>query len=631
MALIRKKLEKLRIRRSEVEIEPEEVLWDAFTQKKEERLFQKRLEVPLRPLMLRLLGLSFLILALAVLYQTLKMQTFEHQKYVALAQRNKFAVSKLDARRGVIYDSNFKQLVFNKPSYNLIFNKAEFPEDNKDQEKILRKVSWILGENKEILEKKIAQVKNDKTPVAQSLDYQKLLLLESNIEELKGFALEDVSVREYPEGPLLSHIIGYYRQSGKSEGLENFYNQFLSPKLGEVMTEKDVYGNVISKKVLSLPEPGKSLVLWIDSDLQKKLFDVMSQEMEKIGAKKGVAVALDPNTGGVLAMVSFPSFDNNVFSKGLSREEWERLLNDPNKPFLNRAVAGRYATGSTIKPLIAAAALQEGIVKEHSTINCTGKIVVDNPWYPDKPFVFRDWRAHGITDIKKAIAESCNVFFYTLGGGYKDFQGLGPEKIKRYLEFFGWGKLLGIDLPGEEQGFIPDKDWKKEKFKSPNNLWMPGDTYNLSIGQGFISITPLEVADAFASLVNGGKLLKPQIVKEIVGEDKKPVKEFGPEIIRQDFIDEKNLEIVKQGMRGTVTYGTAKSLNSLPVAVAGKTGTAQTSKKNRYHNWLTVFAPYENPKIVLTLMVENIPETYSVVLPTAYKVLNWYFGEETPK
>ena len=357
---------------------------------------------------------------------------------------------------------------------------------------------------------------------------------------------------------------------------------------------------------------------------------LLVEEMRKIGAKKGVAVAMDPKTGGILAMVSIPSFDNNSFSKGITQREWENLINNPNKPLLNRVIGGRYPTGSTIKPLIAAAALQEGLITENKTINCEGKIVIDNPWFPDKPFIFRDWTIHGITNVRKAIAESCNVFFYIIGGGYKNFKGLGAEKIKHYLNLFGWGQILGIDIGGEIKGFIPDKEWKKERFNSPNNIWMPGDTYNLSIGQGYILIPPLEVVASFAAIANGGKLLKPMLVQKIIDENQNVIQEFHPEVIREGFIDEKNLEIVREGMREAVIYGSATILNDLPVKAAAKTGTAQTSKEGYYHNWLTVFAPYDDPQIVLTLMVEEVPGLHVVVAPVAKEVLNWYFTKNEP-
>ena len=279
------------------------------------------------------------------------------------------------------------------------------------------------------------------------------------------------------------------------------------------------------------------------------------------------------------------------------------------------------------------------IISPNKKIFCEGKITIENPWFPDQPWHFNDWSDHGWTDVRKAIAESCNVFFYTVGGGYKNIEGLGAEKIEKYLKLFGWDKKTNIDLPNEEEGFIPNKEWKENYFKdSIDKMWMPGDTYNLSIGQGYLSITPLQVAAAFVSIANNGIVYQPEVVQKIVDsstsslginspDSPKVVKEIEPEIIRQNFIDPENLQVVREGMRHTVTNGSATGwLDTLPVEAAAKTGTAQTSKKDHYHNWVTVFAPYDDPEIVLTLVIENVEGEMVAALPTARNILNWYFS-----
>ena len=349
-------------------------------------------------------------------------------------------------------------------------------------------------------------------------------------------------------------------------------------------------------------------------------------------------MALDPNTGGVLALVSLPTFDNNLFNKGTDPEILEKILTDPLKPLFNRVISGQYPVGSTIKPLIAIAALQEKIISPFKKINCQGKIVVPHKYNPEIVYEYRDWTVHGPTDLKKAIAESCNVYFYTIGGGYGDQEGLGPTRIKKYLKLFGWGQKTKIDLVGETQGFLPDPEWKKSYFKNPiDKIWRDGDTYNLSIGQGYISISPLQVALAFSAIANGGTLYKPQIVQKIIEgsiDSPKIVKEFKPEILRQNFIDPKNLQIVREGMRWAVTgfnspHASATLLNDLPVKVAAKTGTAEVWKKGErfYHTWITVFAPYEKPEIVLTIMMEDVKGLSQLtVLPVAKEILSWYFA-----
>ena len=331
-----------------------------------------------------------------------------------------------------------------------------------------------------------------------------------------------------------------------------------------------------------------------------------------------------------MALVSLPDFDNNLFQKGGDSEELQELLRDPLNlnPLFNRVISGGYLIGSTIKPLIASAALEEKIISPQKNINCAGKIIIPNPWDPNASTTKKDWTVHGWTDMKKAIAESCNVYFYTIGGGYGDQIGLGPTKIKEYLELFGWGEKTGIDLPGETEGFIPDKEWKKKTW---DTAWWDGDTYNLSIGQGFLQITPLEVVNSFAAIANGGKLLQPQVVKEIVNDKKEVVEEIKPKIIRQDFINPDNLQIVREGMRQAVTginspQASAVLLNSLPVSAAAKTGTAELGN-NYYNNWVTVFAPYEDPEIVLTVMIESVKGMQTAALPVAKEVLQWYFSK----
>jgi penicillin-binding protein 2 len=399
----------------------------------------------------------------------------------------------------------------------------------------------------------------------------------------------------------------------------------LREKAGQIKIERDVLGKKISEKILTEPEPGKSLVLWLDSELQSKIVKTLEKKLKKLGTKKAAAVALDPQTGGILALVRLPSFDNNLFSRGGPAEKLEKILRDPQQPLFNRAISGTYSVGSTIKPLIALAGLEEQLISFQEKIHCSGVIEIPHRYFSEIIYTFRDWKAHGWTDLKKALAQSCNVYFYLLGGGYKNREGLGPTKIRKYLELFGWGKKTGIDLPGEAAGLLPSPTWKKEHKKEN---WWDGDTYHLSIGQGDILVSPLQVAVAFGAIANGGRILKPQIVKEIIDSETKKVKQkFSPQVLKENFLLPENLRRVREGMLEAVQTGSAIILKDLPVKVAAKTGTAQTSLTGRYHNWVTIFAPYENPQLVLTLVIENVKEIRMVVLPVAKEILDWYFSE----
>ncbi|MDO8436141.1 MAG: penicillin-binding transpeptidase domain-containing protein, partial [bacterium] len=269
---------------------------------------------------------------------------------------------------------------------------------------------------------------------------------------------------------------------------------------------------------------------------------------------------------------------------------------------------------------MASAALEEKIISPEKQIYSPGYIEVPNRYDPEIVYKFLDQAPPNWYDIRKAIAFSSNVFFYTIGGGYKDQKGLGPTRIKRYLELFGWGQDTNIDLPGEASGFLPSPEWKQEVKKEG---WWDGDTYNMSIGQGNILATPLQLALAISSVANGGKLLEPKVVKEVLGVGK-----IESEVIRESFIKPENLQVVREGMRQAVTLGSAAILNSLPVRAAAKTGTAQTSRTDYYHNWVTVFAPYDDPQIVLTILIENVRGIHAAALPVAKEVLNWYFSSK---
>jgi penicillin-binding protein 2 len=620
------------------EIEPEEVLLDRLAKKKEEEMgiFEKKLEVPIFKTSLFKFFLLLLSLLAILYFRTFQLQVIQAKEFQIKSQANQFFISKIKAERGVIYDQNFKQLVFNQPSFDLILKKNELPKEEREREKVLKKVAEILKTDFGNLKEKLDSLP-EKIKIAENLNHQTLIVLETKIFELPGFEIEKKVQREYVDGETISHLIGYLGKvdvEGK-EGIEKSYDKILKENPGKILIERDAKGRILSQKIVEFPKPGKSLVLWLDFDLQKKIKEEMEKKIKEVGAKGGAAVAIDPKTGGVLALVSLPSFDNNLFSKGISQEDWEKLQKDPKSPLLNRATSGQYLFGSTVKPFIALAALEEKIISPNKKIDCQGKIEIPHRYNPEIVYEFRDWTVHGPTDIKKAIAESCNVFFYTIGGGYKNQEGLGPSKIKKYLEIFGFGKLIDSDfpIPSFAKGLIGDPEWKKEKF---GENWWDGDTYNMSIGQGYILTTPLQVARAFAAIANGGKLLKPRFVKEIVNEERNVVEVVQPEIENEIKIDPKNLQIVKEGMRWAVTgqnspHASAIALNDLPVAVAAKTGTAQTLRKgceDCYTIWISAFAPYEDPQIVLTIVLEEVKGRLSqVVVPVAKEILNWYFSK----
>ena len=636
---------KYKIRSSKGDIEPHEVFLDELAKTKEDEwgITQKKLEVPVQEKLVYIIFGIFILLAILVFGRVFYLQIVQGKSLAALSENNRVRIQFISAERGVIYDNNLKQLVFNSPAFDLICDKRDLLALSLDNVKEIEEIAGIISKDPDVLKKEIEESSRSQVLVYENIPQQTLVLLKTKINDLPGFEIVENTVRDYIEGPLLSHLMGYLNKINKSElesyenysisdyigrnGVEKSYEEILRGTPGIVEIEKDVFGRKKGETIKSEPEAGKSLVLYLDLGLQKKLKEELEKRFETMGLKKAAAVALDPKTGGILAMVSTPSFDNNIFNGRISLEDFQKTQNDPLKPFFNRVIAGQYAIGSTIKPIIASAALEEKIISPDKQIYDPGYIEVQSRYDSNIVYRYSGLEKPGYYDMRKAIADSSNIYFYTVGGGYKDQKGLGPTLIKKYLEFFGWGQQTQVDLPGEATGFIPWPEWKIQK-RGEN--WWDGDTYHLSIGQGYLTVTPLQVASAFVAIANGGTLYQPQAVKKIVSTTSgsiKLVEKIEPKILRENFIDPDNLKIVREGMRQGVTSstGTGRVLQILPVAAASKTGTAQLSKDNYYNIWATVFAPYENPEIVLTIVIEDVEGLHVPSLMVAQQVLDWYF------
>ncbi len=636
---------KLRVKNSQVDIEPHEVFLDDLAKTKELDLgiTQKKLEVPIGE---GIVYLIFGLFALIVVIFSVKVFSLQVLKGSALAlasENNRVRPQYERAERGVIYDQNLKQLVFNNSSFDLVCDKRDLAVLSNNIVAEIEQVANILEQSPEDLRNIIEQERDSEVLVAEDLPHQTLVALEARIKDLPGFKIESNTMREYKNGSFYSHIIGYMSKISKSEikagdnysvadyvgksGAEKSFESVLRGNPGVIKIGRDSLGQVKGGTVESEPLAGKSVVLYLDSELQRKLVDVLQERLGDLGLRKAAAVAVDPRTGGILAMVSLPSFDNNALGSAISAEELGKIQNDSAKPFLNRVISGQYPTGSSIKPFTAAAALQEGIITADKQIWDPGYIEVKSQYDPSVVYRYGGLEAPGYYDVRTAIAQSSNIYFYTIGGGYKDQQGLGPAKIKEYLELFGWGKKTNIDLVGEVQGFIPSPEWKKQTFKEN---WWDGDTYHLSIGQGALTATPLQVAMAYAAIANGGTLYQPEIVKKIVDTSSgvvKTVEQTKPVVIRDNFIDQENLQAVREGMKlGASAGGTGRVLTSLPVQAASKTGTAQTGRDEVYEIWANVFAPYDNPEISLTIIVEDVEGLKVPALMVARDVLQWYFA-----
>ncbi|MDP3800427.1 MAG: penicillin-binding protein 2 [bacterium] len=581
------------------------------------------------------LGLVLLLVFSVVLFRNLYIVIFKNKEYTALAKANYIKEIWDRAPRGIIYDAKGKALVKNALSFNLVMIPAELPRNKEKQENIVKILSELLAQSQDTIKKEFQDINRFSfrpVLVLENLDHSELLAFKSQIENLQGFRLEENFKREYEGKGVYSHVLGYTGRVTEKDikrkndflltdiigknGAEFQYESFLRGQNGVTMLESYAHGGtgrvVGNKQAVA----GNNLNLFLDADLQSKLTEVMSRHLGAIGLSRAAAIAIDPRGGGVLALQSFPLFDSNVFTTRLSPETFKNLFESNSQPMFNRVIGGVYPPGSTVKPFIGIGALQEKIVTDKTLINDKGFITVGNQ-------IFKGWKVLGIVDIYKAIAMSSNIFFYTVGGGYGDIPGLGPEKLAEYYKLFGFSKLTGIDLPGEADGFIPTPNWKRLNKREG---WFSGDTYNMSIGQGFVQSTPLQLALATSAIANHGTLFKPRVVKNITDASGKVIKNIEPEILSKNFVDQESLEIIRKAMHETIVSGSGRSLSSLAGSAGGKTGTAQTGVGNNTHAWFSVFAPYENPEIVLIVLVENGGEGSSIAAPIAREVLEWYMN-----
>ena len=397
----------------------------------------------------------------------------------------------------------------------------------------------------------------------------------------------------------------------------------LKGKIGSKLTEIDSSGEISSEAVQEPSVNGGNIYLTIDFALQKKAYESVKEIVTTRGFRGGSAIIIDVENGEVLTLVSYPGFDAEAMSRGKPRETIENILNDnASKPLFNRAISGLYASGSIFKPILAIAGLEESIITPEKKILSTKSIAIPNPYDPSNPSIFYDSRENGWVDMRRALALSSNIYFYSVGGGLGDIKGLGVKKIGEWAAKFGLGELTNIDLPEEKKGFIPGPEWKKETNKV-DPIWRLGDTYNLSIGQGNVQVTPLQMAVVAAAIANGGKVLEPHILKYIK-KDGEVVFETTPRVKKTISIKPENLKVVHEGMVLTTSEGTAKALGTLKFSVAAKTGTAEIDSVNRVNSWFMGFFPAEKPKYAMAVSMESGASASIVgASAAARQILEW--------
>ncbi len=594
-----------------------------------------------------------LILIFAIIFGRLYyLAIAKHDYYREIAEGNRLRVEYLPAPRGAIYDSQGSVVAQNKPSFELVASPLDLPKNEAELEKMIGEVSEILGMSPEEIRRTISDQKVqvfESVLIKQNLSREQALILHERVNKLQGFRVVNVPIRDYKESQVFAHVMGYVGKINTEEfeslknngylfndalgktGLEQIYEKDLRGKFGERQVEVDAGGQV--KKVFGEkdPLPGNNLYLNLDMDLQKELYKSLTKRLQLLGRKKAAAIVMDPRNGRILAFLSLPSFDNNLFAEGISEEQYETLITDKNLPLFNRAISGTYPPGSTVKPMIAASALQEGVITTRTIIDDKGYIMIRNIYGgPDYYFYGYGRRALGSVDARKAIALSSDIFFYIVGGGYDqaNIAGLGIESLAKNYREFGLGNVLGIDLPGEAGGLVPDPHWKEEYFKDDpvSSRWYLGDTYHVSIGQGDLLVTPLQIVSWIATIGNGGKIYKPFLVDRIEDQEGQLIQKFEPQVIGSPKIDSQNIEVSREGMRLAVTAGTARSLETLSITSAAKTGTAQFDSKNpnRSHAWFAAFAPFEDPQIAIVVLIEDGGEGGVNSVPVAREVLDWW-------
>ena len=559
------------------------------------------------------------------------------------AEGNKIRPRIISAQRGMITDSKGVWLARNVPSFDLALYPADLPKDKTKRDEIYNKVAEISGQSKDEIKNKSEAnglLSLDLIILKENLSHDEALLMEEKTVGLQGLTVVKRAGREYKSDFGLSHLLGYTGKISSEElkkysnrhisdwigktGLESSYEEDLKGQNGIEQIEVDSTGNIV--RVLAdntnrEPITGDNLSLYLDIDLQQKTYEYLKEGMDQAKSLTGeepggaIAIAMNPQNGGILSMVSIPSYDDNLFAQGISNENYKNLINDPTRPMFNRATSGEYPPGSTIKIVDATAGLSEGTITENTAFDTPAEITVGD-------WVFPDWKDHGYTDIRRAIAESNNIFFYSIGGGFGPVKGIGINNLKKWWQKFGLGEKTGIDLSSESSGLLPDPEWKEKVIKEP---WYIGDTYHVSIGQGDLLVTPLQMVRATATIANGGYLLHPTLVQKITDPNGNVIKEGGNNVENPQVADPNIIKIVQEGMRMAVTEGSARLMQDLPVAVAGKTGTAQFFNNAKTHAWFECYAPADNPQIALVVIVEGGGGGNEIAAPIAKNILNYYF------
>lgn len=570
-----------------------------------------------------------------------KLQVLDGEDNRRVSEENRIRIRRVQATRGTILDRLGRVLVDSRASYDAVLVPEDVPNMPATVEALSQYLKQGTSETQAILHQNKGQKPFQEIVIKRDLDREELVALETHQLETPGVSIRVTPRRSYPLGPVLAHVLGYVGEVNQEEierdpgyrpgdltgkaGLERIWERQLRGTNGGQEIEVDALGRELRVLHEVAEVPGSTLVLTIDLDLQHAAENAL-------GDRVGSIVALDPRNGETLAIVNHPSFDPNIFARGVRQSEWKELSENPRHPLTHRAIHGQYPPGSTFKIVMAAAALAEGIINPFTSIHCGGGLQFGNHY-------FRCWKkgGHGSVGVHEALVQSCDTFFYQVG------QRIGIDTIASYARAFGLGLPTGIALEHEKAGIIPDSEWKKQRFGEP---WYAGETLSVSIGQGYVTTTPLQLAQMIATTATGVRY-RPRLVGRIERPEGEVIERFPPEEEGRLDMRKTALELVRAGLADVVARGTGKNARLDDVAVAGKTGTSQVVRlghervkatelpwQERDHAWFVAYAPVEDPKIAVAALVEHAEGGGgAVAAPVAREVLDRYFqlrGEKGP-
>lgn len=585
-----------------------------------------------------ILALSFLGLISRLVF----LQVISGERYTFLSENNRVRIKRVAGTRGMIFDRHGQLMVDSRPSFDLIF----VPEDASEPQETLRLLARYLKRDDtellKIFEEGKGRAAFDEMVLGRDVDWSAVVAVETHQLELPGVSLRARPRRSYADGPMAAHVLGYLGEINQRQlnilrdqgyvvgdeigqyGLERRWEELLRGQSGGQQVEVDALGRRVRVLHEVTDVPGYTVHLTLDRELQAAAYEALK-------GKEGTIVALDVSNGAILALASTPAFDPNIFARGVKSDEWSGLIKDQLRPLSNRATQGQYPPGSTFKIIMAIAGLEEGVVQPDAYIQDPG-------FFPFGNRQFRDWKkgGHGAVNLHRAIVESCDTYFYQLGPK------LGVDRIAKWARAFGLGEKTGIALDDERSGTIPDTEWKRKRFRQP---WFPGETVSVAIGQGYVTVTPLQLANMMAAVANGGKLYRPYLVSKVESLDGATVREYGPELIRAIELKADTLNRVQKALADVVhgPGGTGGAARSPAILVAGKTGTAQVvemkgaylksehlSYFNRDHAWFVSYAPVEKPQIAIAILVEHGGHGGEAAAPMAKKVYEKFIEMQKP-